>query len=65
MAINTSSKRASCLMVGRPWCTALPEPAVGINQGDRQHVAYAYAGLNADAPPAFSGGLRLMLLGIG
>lgn len=47
MAIDTRSRRASVLGVATPWLLVLPEPDNTVGSEDRQHVAYAYAGIAA------------------
>lgn len=47
MAIDTRSKRASVLGVGLAVTLALPLADGSVDQPDRQHVAFTYAGLEA------------------
>ena len=47
MAVDTASKRASSMQVLLPWVVAPPIPDGAISQGDRQHVAWSYAGILA------------------
>lgn len=50
MAIDTRDKRASVIGFSRPSGMTLPNPDGGLNQGDRQQVAYSYRGIAAAAP---------------
>ena len=56
--LDTRSKRASSMQILEPATLApvLPDGAIG--QGDRQHIARAYGGINA-APP---GGVTMMAM---
>lgn len=48
MAIDTRQKRDSAIAVTSPWRSRLPAPDT-ITQADRQHVAYVYSGILAEA----------------
>ena len=45
--MNTATKRASAIYAGSPWRTVLPVPDGTIGAGDRQAVAYLYAGITS------------------
>lgn len=47
MAIDTASKRLSCLDYEEPWAEAMPIPDGTIDQGDRQHAIWSYSGILA------------------
>lgn len=49
MAVDTATKRASVLGFTLAARLVLPIPDGTIGQADRQHVAYSYAGLTAQA----------------
>ena len=49
MALDTKSKRASALGSGLLFLVSLPDPASGIDAGDRQQASGAYRGLLASA----------------
>ena len=57
--LDTRSKRASSVNVLKPWTLALVLPDGAIGQADRQHSAWAYAGILA------SGGAALPTVGNG
>lgn len=48
--MDTANKRASAVNVRCPWRGILPFPDSSIDQGDRQTVAFMYAGILATAP---------------
>ena len=50
MAVDTRSKRASVLGIGLAAALTLPLVDGTVAQADRQHVAFAYAGLIAGSP---------------
>lgn len=50
MALDTADKRSSAVNIGSPWRGLLPFPSGSIDQQDRQHIAYMYRGIAADAP---------------
>lgn len=50
MAIDTRNKRSSAINILMPWRAQLPAPDGTISQGDRQQVAFCYAGILAAAP---------------
>lgn len=57
MAIDTRAKRASVLGVAMAATLTLPAPDSTVGQPDRQGVAYAYSGIEADEyvpPPTFT-----------
>lgn len=45
--MNTASKRASAIGIGLAIRLVLPVPDASVDQPDRQHVAYSYAGISA------------------
>ena len=47
MAIDTRSKRASSVQILMPFTISPVLPDGTISQGDRQHIAWAYSGINA------------------
>lgn len=49
MAVDTRSKRASVLGVGLISALTLPLSDGSVDQADRQHVAFCYAGISASA----------------
>ena len=49
MAVDTRNKRASVLGFVFPLTLILPAPDAAIVQADRQHVAYSYSGISAEA----------------
>ncbi len=53
--LDTRQKRASCVSLLVPFVLAPPLPDADIDQGDRQHIAFSYAGVAAGAPPPDSG----------
>lgn len=55
MAIDTRDKRASAIEVGLPWRGLLPVPDGGLNQGDRQQVAFMYRGVLAQSAAPSTG----------
>ena len=72
MPLNTSSKRRSSVGILSPWQTVPPSPldtAGVIDQADREHIAWAYSGILALAPPPVVPGgqrrQRLLTLGVG
>lgn len=48
--MNTANKRASAIGIGLALRLVLPIPDGTIQFGDRQQVAYSYAGIHANAP---------------
>lgn len=54
MPVDTRNKRAACLGFAGPFRGPVyPNPDGSLaNQGDRQHVDYAYPGIAVEAPPA-------------
>ena len=48
--MDTRSKRASAVGIMSPFVLAPALPDATIDQGDRQHVAWAYSGILAAAP---------------
>jgi len=50
MAVDTRNKRASCLGLGLAALLVLPAPDAAVETGDRAHVAYCYAGIDAGSP---------------
>ena len=63
MAVDTATKRASAMRIGRPWASVLPVPAGGVTQDDRQTVSFMYGGILAVAAAvtftaAISAGVR-------
>jgi len=50
MAIDTRNKRASAIDIESPWRDSLPLADGAIGQADRQHAAFLYSGILADAP---------------
>ena len=48
--LDTRSKRASSVNVLKPYAADLILPDGTIDQGDRQHSAWAYSGILAAAP---------------
>jgi len=49
MDLDTRSKRASSVNILKAYALSLVLPDGTINQGDRQHSAWAYSGINAAA----------------
>ena len=50
MALDTRDKRASALGLGLAFLVVLPAPdGLALDQGDRQHVAARYRGIEAGA----------------
>ncbi len=47
MAVDTRNERCSAIGVGLPFRLVLPNADGTVNQADRQHVAYLYAGILA------------------
>jgi hypothetical protein len=56
--LDTRSKRASSVQILTPTTLAPVAPDGAMGQGDRQHVAWSYSGINAAAP----GGVTLMAM---
>lgn len=54
MAVDTRDKRASVIGLGLAALLVLPEPGT-IDQPDRQHVAYAYRGIEAGEAVVIAG----------
>jgi hypothetical protein len=52
MAVDTRSKRASVLGIGLAAALTLPLVDGTVGQADRQHVAFAYAGIAAEVVDA-------------
>lgn len=53
MALDTSSKRRSSVSVCQAWQPTPPSPTDSpgtIDRADREHSAFAYSGIAADAP---------------
>jgi hypothetical protein len=48
VAVDTRSKRASVLGIGLTAALTLPLADGAMDQADRQHVAFAYAGISAE-----------------
>lgn len=48
--LDTRNKRGSALGIDAPWLHIFPNPDGSIDQSDRQHSAYKYAAIAADAP---------------
>lgn len=57
--LDTTSKRRSSVQILAPYNLAPPAPDGTLDQGDRQHIAWAYSGVLAQAPPTGGGGLIL------
>ena len=64
MAVDTRNKRSSAINVASPWRGMLPAPDGAIDQADRQHVGFNYAGILATSGAAARTG-RLLLLHAG
>jgi hypothetical protein len=47
VAVDTRDKRASCIGFDFPSRAVFPNPDGSFNQGDRQHIAYVYRGIDA------------------
>ncbi|HXG36513.1 MAG TPA: hypothetical protein VNL15_06065 [Dehalococcoidia bacterium] len=60
--LDTRSKRASSVQVLSPWVLAPPAPDGLIGQGDRQHIAWTYSGIDASNPTAGNEGFRIRAL---
>ena len=52
MAIDTRNKRSSAINPQSPWRGQWPAPDSTIDQADRQHTLWSYAGILAGAPVA-------------
>lgn len=69
MAIDSRDKRASCLAYARPNRTRVwPNPSGSLaSQGQRQHLAYLYAGVLTPAVVTMFNGLTtsMRLTGVG
>jgi hypothetical protein len=52
MAVDTRSRRASCLGIGLAAALTLPLSDGAVTQPDRQHVAFAYPGIAASTVDA-------------
>lgn len=67
MAVDTAAKRSSAINVGSPWRGLLPPPDGTVGQPDRQHVAFMYAGIEAEdpAPVVPTKSRMLLVLGVG
>jgi hypothetical protein len=65
MAVDTRNKRASCIGVGLPVPSVLPNPDSTIDSNDRQMVTWLYAGIAADSPTFGVVFGSLALLGVG
>jgi len=63
--LDSRSKRASAIGIDLTFLHLLPNPDSTIDQGDRQHNAFKYSGINASAPAANTFVPRLTLLGVG
>lgn len=50
MAINTRNRRSSAINPQCPWRGQWPAPDSALDQADRQHSLWSYAGILADAP---------------
>lgn len=48
--MNTRSKRSSAIGLGLAALVVIPAPDGSIDQPDRQHVTFCYAGISADVP---------------
>ena len=62
--LDTRSKRASSVQILKPYALDLVLPDGALDQGDRQHIPWAYSGILASAPVA-GGPSRMMLMGVG
>ena len=49
-AVDTANKRASSVQLLAPWMLAPPFPDGTLDQGDRQHIAWAFSGVLAGPP---------------
>jgi hypothetical protein len=58
MAIDTANKRSSAINISIPWRGMLPLPDGAIDQADRQHTAFMYAGITASALEQITGGVH-------
>lgn len=45
MSIDTAAKRSSCLDFEEIWVAGIPFPDSIVDQGDRQHLLWSYAGI--------------------
>lgn len=54
MAVDTASRRASCIGFDFPSVHVWPVPDGTIGQPDRQHIAYKYPGISAAVAVAAS-----------
>lgn len=56
--VDTRNKRASALGFALAALVVLPAPDATVDQADRQHVAFSYAGLSAQPPIPIPGMTR-------
>lgn len=48
--LDTTSKRRASIQIAMPYAIAPPSPDGTLAQGDRQHIAWSYSGINASPP---------------
>lgn len=62
MAVDSRDKRSSAINVSSPWRGMLPLPDGTVDQADRQHAPFVYAGISASsAAPAAARGINAVL----
>lgn len=61
MAIDTRNRRSSAINPQCPWRGMWPAPDSTIDQADRQHTLWSYAGIAAGAAAVVSEGIEFSL----